>query len=248
MSMQLAEGIWLVGGGLQGFGLTNAFDCHVYLVDCGASAVLIDSGAGIEPERIEAEIRATGIEPGRISHLLLTHGHADHSGGASYFQRRHGCRIVASPEVAGFLERGDTEAISLDLAKEAGIYPADYAWLPCPDPIGLDDGQTLRVGDRAFTAIATPGHSTGHLSFLLPTAAGDALFAGDAVFHGGEILLQAIPDCSIWLYRETIRRLSRLDVAMLLPGHRALALRDGQAHIARAEQAFRTLLPPRNMA
>lgn len=245
--MQLAERIWLVGSGAQGFGITNAFDCHVYLVDCGTSAVLIDSGAGIEPDRIETEIAAAGLAPGRISHLLLTHGHADHSGGAAYFQRRHGCTIVASPEVADFLERGDTRAISLDLAKEAGIYPSAYEWLPCPNPVAIADMETLRIGDRTFAAIATPGHADGHLSFLMPDSIGDVLFAGDAVFHGGEILLQAIPDCSIWRYRQSIRRLSELHIDALLPGHRTLALRDGQSHIDRAERAFRTLLPPHNL-
>ena len=155
--MRLTERIWLVGSGLQGSGLTNDFDCHVYLVDCGSSAVLIDSGAGIEPERIEAEITAAGFALDRISHLLLTHGHADHSGGVAHFQQRTGCAVVASPEVAGFMERRDTAAISLDLAKEAGIYPADYQWRTCPVAVTLADGQAIQVGDSVFTALATPG-------------------------------------------------------------------------------------------
>jgi hydroxyacylglutathione hydrolase len=245
--MRLTERIWLVGSGLQGSGLTNDFDCHVYLVDCGASAVLIDSGAGIEPERIEAEIKAAGFALDRISHLLLTHGHADHSGGVAYFRQRTDCTVVASPEVAGFMERGDTAAISLDLAKEAGIYPPDYQWATCPVAVTLADGQTIRIGDSVFTALATPGHATGHLSFSTAGEYGIVLFAGDAVFHGGQILLQAIEDCSIWLYRQTIRRLATLEIATLLPGHKTLVMRNGQAHIALAEQAFGTLMPPRNL-
>jgi glyoxylase-like metal-dependent hydrolase (beta-lactamase superfamily II) len=245
--MRLTERIWLVGSGIQGFGLTNDFDCHVYLVDCGSSAVLIDSGAGIEPQRIEREIRDAGFAPDRISHLLLTHGHADHSGGAAYFHDRFGCAIIASPEVAGFMERGDTGAISLDLAKQASIYPPDYQWAICPVASTLADGQVFQVGACAFTAIATPGHATGHISFVMDGEYGPVLFAGDAVFHGGQILLQAIADCSIWLYRQSIGRLAKLEIATLLPGHRTLAMRNGQAHIAMAEQAFRTLLPPRNL-
>ncbi|MGH2386697.1 MAG: MBL fold metallo-hydrolase [Chloroflexota bacterium] len=245
--MRLTERIWLVGSGLQGFGLTNDFDCHVYLVDCGSSAVLIDSGAGIEPERIAAEIVAAGFQPERVSHLLLTHGHADHSGGVAYFQQRYNCAVVASPEVAGFMERGDTGAISLDLAKQAGIYPPDYQWVPRPVAVALGDGQTIRVGDRVFTALNTPGHSAGHISFTMEGEYGQVLFAGDAVFHGGQILLQAIEDCSIWEYRQTIRRLASLEIATLLPGHKTPVIRNGQDHIALAEQAFRTLLPPRNL-
>ena len=245
--VQLTPSIWLVGSGQHGCGLTHGTDCHVYLIDCGDTAVLIDSGVGIEPDRIAAEIRAAGFAPEQISHLLLTHGHADHSGGAAYFQRTTGCTIVASPEVAGFLERGDTAAIGLDLAKEAGVYPRDYQWQACTPVQSMTDGQVLHVGPHGFTALATPGHATGHLCFLLPDPQGAVLFAGDAIFHGGAIMLQAIPDCSIWLYRLTIQRLAQLQVAALLPGHGTPVVRNGQVHIARAEQIFRTLLPPPNL-
>src|SRR5579875_2459714 len=151
--MQLTERIWVVGSGRSGFWITNDFDCHVYLVDCGSSAVLIDSGAGIEPHLIEREIATAGFAPDRISHLLLTHGHADHSGGTAYFHERFGCNVVASPEVAEYLELGNTGAISLDLAKQAGIYPPDYVWRACPVATRLADNEILRVGDCAFTAL-----------------------------------------------------------------------------------------------
>jgi hypothetical protein len=52
---------------------------------------------------------------------------------------------------------------------------------------------------------------------------------------------------SCWLYCQSIGRLAELEIATLLPGHRTLAMRNGQTHIAMAEQAFRTLLPPRNL-
>jgi hydroxyacylglutathione hydrolase len=246
--MQLTARIWLVGSGRHGCGLTHAADCHVYLVDCGGSMVLVDTGAGIEPDRITQEIRSAGFAPEQVSHVLLTHGHADHSGGAAYFQRTTGCTIVASSEVAGFLERGDAEAISLDLAKDAGVYPRDYQWQPCSTVQTMADEQVLQVGSSRFTAIASPGHATGHLCYLLPAADGPVLFAGDAVFHGGAIMLQAIADCSIWLYRQTIQRLAQLHVASLFPGHGLPVLQDGQAHIDKAEQIFRTLLPPPNLA
>lgn len=245
--MRLSERIWLVGSGLQGFGLTNDFDCHVYLVDCGPSAVLVDSGSGLEPDRIAGEILGAGFALDQISHVLLTHGHADHSGGLRYFRDRCGCAIVTSPEVAGFLEREDTDAIALEPAKRAGIYPPDYEWSVCPASSTLHDDQALQVGSCTFRAIATPGHATGHLSFVMDGEFGPVLFAGDAVFHGGKILLQAIEDCSIWHYRQTIRRLAGMQIATLLPGHSVPAIKNGQAHIALAEHAFASLMVPRNL-
>src|SRR5438552_13614334 len=151
-TMRLTERIWLVGSGLNGFGLTNDYDCHVYLVDCGPSAVLIDAGAGLDPTRIEDEMRQHGFAPDRVSHVLLTHGHADHSGGAAHFQGRYGSAIVTSPEVARFLEEGDEEAISLALAKNAGIYPHDYRWSACPVERTLAGEETIAIGECRFTA------------------------------------------------------------------------------------------------
>lgn len=155
--------------------------------------------------------------------------------------------MVASPDVARFLEEGDTEAISLALAKAAGIYPQDYRWSACPVEKVVVDEEAIAIDECCFTALNTPGHCRGHVSFLLPTTEGDVLFAGDAVFHSGQILLQAIPDCSIWEYQQTIRRLQELEITALLPGHLALAMRHGQRHIAAAARAFETLLPPRNI-
>jgi glyoxylase-like metal-dependent hydrolase (beta-lactamase superfamily II) len=247
MTMRLTSRIYLVGSGLYGFGLTNDYDCHVYLVDCGSSAVLIDSGAGLEVDRIAEELRRDGFAPDQISHVLLTHGHADHSGGAAHFQSRYGSAVIASPQAGQFLRTGDEDAISLALARSAGIYPPDYRWSACPVERILEDQETITIGECRFTAINTPGHCSGHISFLLPTEDGDVLFAGDAVFHNGQVLVQAIPDCSIWEYRQTIRWLQGLHITTLLPGHLGLGLRNGQAHIAAAARAFHTLLPPRNI-
>ncbi|HVA90923.1 MAG TPA: MBL fold metallo-hydrolase, partial [Chloroflexota bacterium] len=122
-----------------------------------------------------------------------------------------------------------------------------YHWATCPVDATLSDGEILPIGDLAFQALETPGHAIGHLSFLLPRPEGDVLFSGDSVFHGGKILLQAIPDCSLWDYRRSIARLRTLRVTTLLPGHQALVMREGQQHIAAAERAFAILLPPPNL-
>jgi glyoxylase-like metal-dependent hydrolase (beta-lactamase superfamily II) len=73
------------------------------------------------------------------------------------------------------------------------------------------------------------------------------LFGGDTIFAGGQILLQNIPDCSIWGYSRTIERLAALPIDTLLPGHLAPAMRDGRRHVEMARAAFDRLLPPRNI-
>lgn len=49
--MKLTDNVYLVGSGE--IGLTNQYDCHVYLIDGGSDAVLIDAGVGIESEKIK---------------------------------------------------------------------------------------------------------------------------------------------------------------------------------------------------
>ena len=49
--MKIAPGIHIVGSGRQGFGLTDDYDCHVYLVDGGDEYALIDAGGGRDLRR-----------------------------------------------------------------------------------------------------------------------------------------------------------------------------------------------------
>src|SRR5438309_7277001 len=85
--MKLLERVHLVGSGSNGFDLTDAYDCHVYLVDGGDELALIDVGAGIGAEAIVENVRRDGFDPSLIGHLILTHGHADHAGAAARMKR-----------------------------------------------------------------------------------------------------------------------------------------------------------------
>ena len=94
-------------------------------------------------------------------------------------------------------------------------------------------------------AIDTPGHCRGHVSFLLTGAPVTVLFSGDAVFWGGAVVLQNVPDVSIPDSAESLERLAALDFQGLLPGHLAISLSNGHRHVAAAVEHFRLLrLPP----
>jgi len=249
--MKLSEGVYLVGSGLAGMGLTDDFDCHIYMVACGGGEhVLIDSGAGRDVEGILGVIGGDGLDPASVTAILLTHQHADHSGGAAALRERLGSlpRVLASPHAADLVARGDEAALSLPAARAAGIYPPEYRYRACPTEGNLAEGFRLRIGQRAFTVLETPGHCNGHLSFLVDGPEGPVLFGGDAVFAGGQILLQNIPDCSIWDYGRTIERLATLSLTTLFPGHLAPVLRRAHRHVEMARASFvERLLPPRNI-
>ena len=246
--MRLAERIYLVGSGSNGFDLTDAYDCHVYLIDGGNELALVDVGAGMGAEAIVENVKRDGFDPGLIRHLILTHGHGDHAGGAPRMRSLlDQPAIHASGVIADSLRRADEQAISIDVAKAAGIYPLDYRLDPCPVDHELEEGATIDVGNLRLSVFDTPGHSDGHVSLLLEEGGRRTLFAGDVIFFGGKILLQNIHDCRLDALIGSLRKLRRLDVSSLLPGHLTLSLRDGQRHIERANQVLDRLLIPEQL-
>ena len=246
--MKLADRIYLVGSGSFGFDMTDPFDCHVYLLDGGGELALVDVGAGMGAEAIVENVRREGFEPERIRHLVLTHAHGDHAGGAARIRRLlDEPSVYLSSAVARYIREGDEQGVSIDVAKTVGIYPPDYTLEPCEVDVELAEGDTIAVGDLALRVFDTPGHSDGHVSLLLEQDGRRTLFAGDVVFFGGKILLQAIHDCRLDAEIRSLRKLRDLDVTALLPGHLTPSLRDGQRHIERANEVLDRLLIPEQM-
>jgi glyoxylase-like metal-dependent hydrolase (beta-lactamase superfamily II) len=224
--------------------MTDPFDCHVYLLDGDDELALVDCGAGMGLDRILENVRADGFDPRQIRHLLLTHAHGDHAGGASRARSTLSLQVIAAAEAAAWLRAGDERAISLDLARHAGIYPDDYHLNPCPVDVEVREGDAIAVGDLDVRVYDTPGHSRGHCSYLFSDGNRSCLFAGDAVFFGGRILLQATWDCSVQESVATVRKLSELRLDVLLAGHASLVLSDAQRHLDLAMGWVNRLLPP----
>jgi hydroxyacylglutathione hydrolase len=245
--MRITDHIWLVGSGAAGFSITHPRDSHVYLVADGGEAVLIDTGAGVDVTPIITEIDRCGVPQEAIQRIVITHAHADHSGGASALRTALGAQVLASAEVAGYLREGDEHAASLDRMKQAGGYPEDYSLRACEVDGELADGQRLSVGSLQLEVLATPGHSSGHLCFALRRPFGVDLFSGDAAFANGRILLQDLWDCSVSESTRSIRRLAALKPDGLYPGHGTFAVDLGWHHLYSAMEDIAAGLPPRQL-
>jgi len=256
--MKITDRIHLVGSGISsgmgfdltdmGFDITDAYDCHVFLLDGGDELAIVDTGAGMGAESIVANVKAAGFDPASVLQIILTHAHVDHAGGAAKMRGLLGSpSVLASAVCAGWIRTGDEQKVSLDAAKKAAFYPAEYVLEPCPVDAELADGDTIRVGDLALTVLDTPGHSDGHISLLLERGGGQTLFSADAVFHGGNILLQNTWDCRLDAVIRTLRRLRELEVTALIPSHLGYSLTNGQRHIERANGALDSLLIPNQL-
>lgn len=246
--MQLTDRIHLVGSGDSGFGLTEDFDCHVYLVDGGEEWALIDAGIGPRVEPIMSNVDACAGGRDRIRYVLVTHAHPDHSGGCAYLRELlpH-VEVVASPDVARCVATGDQAFMSLDTGKKAGFYPSDYRFTACRVDRGVGEGDVVRVGDVEVGVLETPGHSDGHLTFV--TRAGDrtVAFCGDVVFFGGLISLESNWDCRIQDYAASIDKLAAAGIDALLPGHHSISLRNGGRHVDSANRMFQRGFVPKSI-
>jgi len=246
--MKLTDHIFLVGSGRLGFSMSDELDCHVYIVTDGEEAVLIDAGGGRDIDRILQEIERDGIPLDSIRHLWLTHAHADHAGGAAALSNVLGIGVFASDIAARYVADGDETAISLDRARQAGGYPADYVFAACPVSGFLQSGERRTIGSMEIEVIDSPGHCGGHLSFLLYRPGGTDLFTGDALFWGGEILLQDIWDCTPGESCRSVERLAATRPDGLYPAHGAFARDRGWVHGESALSLVRQLLPPKQFA
>lgn len=243
--MRIDEDAYLIASGVLGAGYTHEADCNVYAVRCGSEYALIDSGVGIDAEQLASNLQADGIAESSVRQLLLTHKHLDHAGGAHWFRSRFGLEVCASAQTAAALESGDEEAISLGAAKRAGIYAGGVEFHACKVDRLIEDGDTWSVSGFAFHAICTPGHSEDMLSYLVHKPGRTLLFSGDTVFHGGRILISDIHDCDVPAYSQSIKKLARIPVDALFPGHGMWTVRGGGAHLAKAtEYLDKILLPP----
>jgi glyoxylase-like metal-dependent hydrolase (beta-lactamase superfamily II) len=241
----------LVGSGVFGFDLTAPMDAHCYLINGGAELALVDCGAGSifrSADLLLGNIESDGFDASKITKLLLTHHHFDHCGSAAEISARLDVSVHGSPLVASSLATRESAEGAISLARGAGFLPDDYLLQPVTVAPDLVENATLRVGHLTVAVIETPGHCDGHVSFLVTGGDRTTLIQGDVVFHGGKILLQSIPDCSIQNYAESTFKLNALEFEAFLPGHGAISLTNGKRHVSAAAAQFAKLAVPQNLA
>lgn len=224
--------------------MSSDYDCHVYLIDGGRELALIDTGSGLDTDGLVRRIEHAGLDPERVTHVFLTHKHADHAGGTADLQRRSGLAVHASVQTAEAIADERPFNDRLVRARRAGTYPADYRFSGARVDHTIGDGARVRVGDVTLEAIDAPGHCAGHLCFLFTDAGRRHLFSGDAIVTDGLVILQATPDCSLSDSIGTIERLAALEIDAFLPGHFMPRVSKGHEDIAKSlERIQRGLVP-----
>lgn len=188
---------------------------NTYLLGDGAVSV-IDPGPA-DPVHLAAILAA--LAPGeRVTQILVTHAHKDHSPLARPLAEATGAPVIAfGGALAGRSAR--MAALSADVGGGEGV---DLAFTP---DVVLRDGETLEAGGRALIAVHTPGHFGNHLSFDW----GAALFSGDHVMGWAPSLVSP-PDGDLTDFMASLDRLEALGPRRYYAGHGA-PIEDGLARV-----------------
>ena len=191
-------------------------ETHCYLL-CGREmALLIDTGLGVANIKNAVENLASMPVVAAV-----THAHWDHIGGLRHFDN------IAVHELEKDWISGHfplpLQAVKDNLAKYPCDFPADFdienyqIFQGMPQKI-LRDGDLLDLGGRQIQVVHTPGHSPGHCCFY--EAERDYLFAGDLIYKG--CLYAFYPTTDPQLFYDSVKRVRKLHVTRILPGHHQL--------------------------
>lgn len=143
------------------------WESNSYLLVDGTEAILID--AGVNAKDVMDQLQR---ENAALKHILLTHGHFDHTVSVDALREATGAKLSVHSADAEMLTDAEKSALYTFFGTRGSHKPAD---------ITLSDGDTIPFGNTTIRVIHTPGHSRGSVCYL----ADNMLFSGDTLFDGG---------------------------------------------------------------
>ncbi len=126
-------------------------DNYIWMLHDGQNALVVDPG---DAQPVAEALLREGLQ---LRGILVTHHHADHTGGVNFLRERTGAAVYG---------------------------PANEVM---PEPITrLSEGDRIQLLGREFNVIEVPGHTAGHIAYYCPdTRDTPLLFCGDTLFSGG---------------------------------------------------------------
>jgi len=126
-------------------------DNYIWALHDGHQALVVDPG---ESDGVARWLKQEGL---RLDTILITHHHADHTGGVAALREATGAHVIGP------------------------------AYETMPEPLQrVSEGDTVEVLGLRFDVIEVPGHTAGHIAYYTPVMDGTPLlFCGDTLFSGG---------------------------------------------------------------
>lgn len=203
----------------------------LWLLHHGDRRVLIDAGPPAYIPLIHEGLAAHGLDTGDITDVVVTHLHWDHVGNFTMYP--NATTWVGEEELAW-----------------AATQPAGTKFIPdlhIQELLRRREGvERMRDGQEflpGVTAIASPGHTPGHLAFHVEAAERSHVFAGDAVknvFELNTLIVDSTMDADASRASvDRLRSLVRDTSGVLVPGHDVALALDGSDAVRLAEQSSR---------
>ncbi len=172
----------------------RGYDSNIYIFE----DIMVDTGTGDNMEYVLKSMKECGVGVDDLNLIVNTHNHFDHIGGNIHFN----LEVAMHREDAAAIEEGN------DSVTVANMFGGSIH--------NMKVDRILEEGDKIhdFTVLHTPGHTKGGICLYN----GKILISGDTVFAGGGFGRMDIGG-NINDMKDSLKRLSLLDVDYLLPGH-----------------------------
>lgn len=221
LPMDFGSGVWMMNVSL--------------IVDASHGLTLVDTGLPGQADLIAEKIVAEGFSISDLQQIVLTHQDMDHIGSLGDLKELTGATIYGLEEEIPYIE-GRLQSVKYPsperLAQNPGLAEMLGRIKRVPVDVSIADGETLSFAANAV-AIATPGHTLGHMSLYLPTSktliTGDALVSDAGTLNGP--MEMATPDMPKAL--ESVKKLAKLDIDTVVCYHGGLVTDDAKGQLAR---------------
>lgn len=146
-----------------------------HIIDTGEGLIMLDSGYQQSLYLVIHNMHHLGLDPMNLKYIVMTHGHIDHFGATRALVELTGAKT--------FIGEKDRESangtLDLSFAKELDM---EFTETFEPDRL-LNDGDKIKLGNTEITALATPGHTAGAMSYFFDVTDGKETYR--AGLHGG---------------------------------------------------------------
>lgn len=218
----------------------NLFNVNVYLI-LDDKLTLIDTGHYYKDSVtiLEKSLKKLGYEFHDLNCIIYTHPHVDHAGGGLRISRNYKdiihisyhkaastlenlseyCRqfVKRSEKFLNTIARGAPPELIRETKEVFNIYNLPEPELGLKTIKRVTHGELLNLGKTGLQVIHTPSHTPWDISLYEPKQ--KLLFTGDFILGKGTSLLTFLINSDVDNYRSSLKKIQRLDLSIILPGH-----------------------------
>ncbi len=198
---------------------------NVALIDTGDGLVLIDGALPQAVPAIKENLRALGFRIEDVRLILSTEPHYDHASGIAALARDSGATVVAGVAAVDALRSGESDPHDPQHGLVASFHGIGNVR-------GIDDRETITLGNTTITAIATPGHTRGSTSWTWQACVADqcrnVVFASSVNPVSADDYRFSAPghEPVVRSFRETFRTLRALPCDIFFQSHSGTPLKN----------------------